>query len=296
MKVILYIVLLMASIVSAGNYIDGITVARADQRYCMINGDCTLTNLTVTNFVNVSYSEVHINATLIDGEHWVNESGDTMTGDLNLNDNTDINFGSGGLTGNLGSDGKMYSDGTNTILQVESPSGLLINPSWKFSYYDIVGDNTYVPSIQVNDANGLGLWGRSIFVLDTTNTNDGFLSIINHDYPVDSGLISITFDTNNNQGKIYTNVTGEDAPPELNLASATGTINCNDDNILTTGDIDVKNITATNISVEGFSNFGLNVSMGDTLEVNKYNMTNDDGYGIWQNSTDTVIGYIRGLT
>lgn len=59
------------------------------QQVCLINGTCilqslTVTNLTVLNFLNVTIT--NINVTNLVGEHWVNESGDTMNGKLHMQD------------------------------------------------------------------------------------------------------------------------------------------------------------------------------------------------------------------
>ncbi|KKL62484.1 hypothetical protein LCGC14_2184750, partial [marine sediment metagenome] len=59
---------------------------------------------------------------------------------LIVGDSEPIEIGVGGLTGALGADSKLYSDGTVTILQIESPTGLsadFTNPKLGFTYFDI---------------------------------------------------------------------------------------------------------------------------------------------------------------
>lgn len=70
---------------TSSSSINWLSKNRADTIYCQINGDCTLNNLTVNHFTNLTYSIVEINATEIDGEYWLNETGDTWQGNFDTN-------------------------------------------------------------------------------------------------------------------------------------------------------------------------------------------------------------------
>lgn len=120
----------------------------AKKNFCWINGDCTLNNLTVQNYINVTYAEVLINITgftgdlnashfhsincssisignqsnLCDelsdtvGENWVNESGDTMSGNLNMSDNEIIELDKITFKDNVKIDTNELVQGTNNII------------------------------------------------------------------------------------------------------------------------------------------------------------------------------------
>ena len=89
-KWILITVLLLAiPSVMGGGYMESITKGLADRLYCALTG-CTMTgdlNMggnQITNATNITVTLV--NATSFINEVWVNESGDTMTGPLNVTD------------------------------------------------------------------------------------------------------------------------------------------------------------------------------------------------------------------
>lgn len=88
----------MIPLVSPTGYWDFITKGYYNTYTCMQGGSCNLTtvtienltvsNLTVTNFFNVSVTNIYINVTQLYGEHWVNESGDMMYGNLTMDQGT----------------------------------------------------------------------------------------------------------------------------------------------------------------------------------------------------------------
>lgn len=81
----LLILVLIIPMAYSNGYWDWLTKGRADTLYCQLYGDCTLANLTVLGgFFNLSVTNIYINVTELFGEHWVNETGDTMTGNLDI--------------------------------------------------------------------------------------------------------------------------------------------------------------------------------------------------------------------
>lgn len=74
---------------------DYLTRGYADSMYCMINGDCKLNSLNVTNLTYIQVSS--INATDIIGEHWWNDTGETgltgtYSGDYNIDTTGNASF------------------------------------------------------------------------------------------------------------------------------------------------------------------------------------------------------------
>lgn len=95
-------------------------------------------------------------------------------GDINMQDDYYIKLGAGGLSGNLGADTLLYSDGTEGIIQIESPSGFLVeNPKLALTYADVegggVGEEIYSPVIYSKDLIPF-LLGFDVRAYDNTGT------------------------------------------------------------------------------------------------------------------------------
>lgn len=77
------------------------------------------------------------------------------SGVLDFDDDYAVGFGAGGLTGNLGSDGRVYSTGAEMVVQVESPTNVLVptNPVAKLVATNVLGGLVFCPSI---DTLGVG--------------------------------------------------------------------------------------------------------------------------------------------
>lgn len=151
------------SISSAINY----STVNVNNSNCWL-GYCTEASLLHSSLGNLPWSQA---------KH-------TIDTDLNLTDKIPIRFGIGGLTGALGSDSKLYSDGTDTYLQIESPTGVFgsTNPILKFSYqaYNFAGLTWYYPRISTGTVwNGIFYIDHYLSILDRTGTYDGYIIISN---------------------------------------------------------------------------------------------------------------------
>lgn len=79
----------------------------------------------------------------------------------------DFRFGAGGLTGALGADSIIYSDGTQMIWQVESPTGLLpatTNPAITIGYFDVgaAAFDLFVPKL--SSSFGVFVFQRGLYI------------------------------------------------------------------------------------------------------------------------------------
>ena len=145
----------------------------------------------------------------------------SLTGNLDLPDNSEIQFGAGGShDADLGADAILKSDGTNLTLQLESDSSI-IDTHPRISFY------THKPNIFISypvigfpDTSGIGVFNRYLYVWDTTGTNDGFVYI--PDKANIANFLSLTYDSTNNRGVIETFATGSNPDLYLNVEGNVG--------------------------------------------------------------------------
>lgn len=200
-----------------------------------INGGTVdaITSLTVANSVDIGNYTLTANGLTIDGTFTdgtmsisggnlssvgtigcgtITSTGVATTTGLIVGDVEYIEVGVGSLTGALGSDGRIYSDGTDTILQIESPTGInanYTNPSLTFSYYDFFPAlHLYLPVIRSPRSDGFMVLDRYMYVRDTTGTNDGFVYI--PDYNDDTIALTLSFNSTSDYGNITTVGTTKD--------------------------------------------------------------------------------------
>jgi len=150
---ILVLVLLVPITYGAGgDYMDYLSRGYGDTLYCMINGDCKLNSLNVTNLTYLQVSS--INVTDIIGEHWVNESGDT------------------GLTGTYSGIGLNFSmdsgqvNSSGVIRTTDDMVANSFNGSWNGSKdyvknntdgaYQIIADNAGIGKIPLKEFDMIG--------------------------------------------------------------------------------------------------------------------------------------------
>ncbi len=175
---------------------------------------------------------VDINSGTVDGITSLTVANDVDIGNFNLTanglivgDNEHIEIGVGGVLGGaLGSDSRLYSDGTNTILEIESPTGTTsdnTNPQIHFTYFDVVGAGAdlFIPAIRMNAQEtsfgiaGLGVISHFLYVQDIVGTEDGNIVLADEDYPTTNDRFFLTYDSPNNRGRLYTD--GANSPDIL---------------------------------------------------------------------------------
>lgn len=207
------------------DYLNSITISQADDRYCLVLGDCQLRNLNITgNFsfygdvLNITVTNIYINATLIEGlnqtiedvgnDIWVNELGDFMTGGLNITTSTNINSlaiiptgdagestSLGGAllirnTDNIGGALTIYSNADSTadshLLQVRADNADFDRDAVHV-FYDGTNDGLNVQNSGTGTAN-------SALVLTSTNDDSSTMEITGTE--ISKGVIKITHDGN----------------------------------------------------------------------------------------------------
>lgn len=124
---------------------------------------------------------------------------------MTLKDNVMLAIGNGGLSGALGSDVQIYSDGTYATIKIESPIGDIgtTNPYLTFQYFDIIGGpNLYVPFIYFGRnagfgfTDGIGGFSHTVFIQDIYNhLVDGSYIVPHKDYPTNLTYGSLTFES-----------------------------------------------------------------------------------------------------
>jgi len=228
---ILFFVFSLAYPVYSTTSMNFLTKGLADLYYCQINGTCYLNNLWVDNlsvigqYLNVTVTNIYMNVTHLQGEHWVNESGEPNL-DLILNSiNTSkgqigsLLFENNGITfigfGEIG-------DGTQT-LTISDSAPWEFSGTWKASdfqgnaYYDSTGSYSIVMGDPITIFNNLDI------------AND--LSI--------TGVIT----TN---GPAYGHQIGHITFGDNILTSSTGIMDFSSDDIITKGDITLSDTLKLN--------------------------------------------------
>lgn len=187
---------------------------------------------------------------------------------MNLHDNVGINFGSGGLSGALGADSILSSDGGSTTLQIESPSGVYTNPKINFSYHNFLGAGLYVPVIGFPDSSGLAILDHNFYIKDLGGASDGNLVITDKDYPTDNSLLQFTYDSDQNVATMYSLGTTS----QLTILSGIGYTNFTDDNLITKG-----NVTGDSLKAQDWSNVTITESQISDLShtTDTYNETQE---------------------
>ena len=119
-----------------------------------------------------------------------------------LGNNQYVQFGvaDSGLGGALGCDGRIYSDGTNLIIQVESPSGGLTNPYLVFGYHDYFGGGLYIPRISSPGSSDIFVLDRVLYVKDSSGDFDAQIFVA--DKANDAVGLVLTFNSDNDYGNI----------------------------------------------------------------------------------------------
>lgn len=143
---------------------------------------------------------------------WTGEGKDTILWDGNigaklflgtqkganiLDDNEEIKFGKGGLSGNLKCDSKIYSDGTETFWQIESVQGFGTNPYIKPSYFNV---NTliaplYLPILTggIGAAEGILLFSNGVIVTSQVGGINPYIIWMHRDYENTPRTFAINF-------------------------------------------------------------------------------------------------------
>lgn len=126
-------------------------------------------------------------------------------------------FGTGGLTGGLGCDALLYSDGTRLRCRVGTPTNLLVptNPHIDFSYIDLITNLVYMPHLQFEVFGGLG---SVMYIQDRNKLADSQIVVTDANYPTDLAFLQIYFDST-------TNIC------DFNTQSAELSLNCDQDRI-----------------------------------------------------------------
>jgi hypothetical protein len=164
----------------------GVTGTRWKDLYLSGNLSDGTNALTIAD-ANTAYT--HSQVTGNDGIHGTNyikdNEDDTMAGILTVNgvnvgDSEYIAIGvPGNETGALGSDGRIYSDGSDLIVQIESPTGAsadFTNPELAFSYFDFSPPGgLYFPLISSPRGTLPDIWGLShtIYAYDAAEAVGG---------------------------------------------------------------------------------------------------------------------------
>jgi len=94
--------------VNAVNYWDFLTQARADSLYCSLfgctmKGDIDMAGYNITNavYVNATYVNISVNSTQVNDPIWLNLTGGTLTGDVDMDNNHIDNVGNLTVNDNL---------------------------------------------------------------------------------------------------------------------------------------------------------------------------------------------------
>ncbi len=137
----------------------------------------------------------------------INFTGTTGLNEAVLDDNNELKFGEGNSPLTLGADAKMYSDGKNLILQVESPAGIAgtTNPKIKFDWFDIHKSvEVLIPAIVFDNNWGKGVISNSLMIQDIYGQNDATLYLSDSNFPADNEYFQIRFDSGTNDAHIST--------------------------------------------------------------------------------------------
>ena len=178
-------------------HINGTNVPTADYSWT--------TSLTTTGTLS--------GGTLTDGTATLT-GGELTATSIVVGDNEPIEIGVGGLSGALGSDGKLYSDGTNVRLQVESPYSMfeVQNPDITFEYFQVHATAPfYIPVLHFGKGgafDGLGVIDYYLYVQDISHTNDGVIFIPNKNFPTDKHTGLLSFISASNQLQFLTQGAG----------------------------------------------------------------------------------------
>ena len=132
---------------------------------------------------------------------------------MTLKDNVTLALGNGGLSGDLGADMHIYSDGTVVTFKIESPTGILdsTNPYLSFQYHDLIGVGVYVPFIYFGrnagfggGLDGVGGFAHTIYVQDIYNqATDGAFLVPDKTYPSILKYAEFTYQSSTSTVRIF---------------------------------------------------------------------------------------------
>jgi hypothetical protein len=156
----------------------------------------------------------------VDDAFLVNDANDSTTGILTatgfiVGDNQTAEWGAGdGAGGDLGCDGRLYSDGDDLFVQVESPTGAVYtNPAIKVTYHNLLGIGAYIPVLQPDNSLRVMVMDRYLYVKDVSGTNDSLIYIA--DKADDNDYLTLQYDSTANKGIITTS----EGPLQLGAAT-----------------------------------------------------------------------------
>ena len=222
------------------------------------------------NFVPYVNATTNVNL----GSNNFTTTGSATVGRVVLGDSENICFGAGGLTGSLGADGAIFSDGTDLILQVESPVGFSKNPKMRFTYFNFDGApvNSHVNVISFEEElYGRGIVENGLWAFDPDGINEGEFAVPDKGYPGTAKYVRLTFDSTNEKGVIDTVGT------TVNLSlQPTGSIEIPADNkklYFGTGNDASITFDGNSLNIKGNE-----VTSGDVIEIQTATLFNKD---IW---------------
>ena len=161
---LILIIVLLAILVrgGGGDYMDYVSIGQGNTLWCQLTGckmkgDINMDNNSIINvqWVNATYTNITINYTQLSDEHWINESGDTMTGNLNMSGNDliiDDNF----IINMQGTNPIIRFDTANDALTYDIASDyleLIIGGSSAFGIYGVGGASSFYSNLNLQGYN-----------------------------------------------------------------------------------------------------------------------------------------------